>query len=95
VGDEGGYAPTLKNGNEEPFELIAKAVEKAGYRLGQDIALALDAAASEFFEDGKYNLKAEEKEFNSEQMIDWLKMLAKKYLIVSLEDCFLRHHRQL
>ncbi|MET0980003.1 MAG: phosphopyruvate hydratase, partial [Candidatus Saccharimonadales bacterium] len=56
VGDEGGYAPAVKNGNREPLELIAKAVERAGYTLGKDVALALDVAASELFEDGIYNL---------------------------------------
>lgn len=87
VGDEGGYAPEVKNGNEEPLRLISEAVKKAGYKLGEDITFALDAAASEFFENGSYNLKAEGKELDSKQMIDWLKNLAQIYPIVSLEDC--------
>lgn len=86
VGDEGGYAPRVKNGNQEPLELIAEAVKKAGYELGKDIVFALDIAASEFFKGGKYQLKTEGKEFNSEQMVDWLCDLTQKYPIVSIED---------
>lgn len=87
VGDEGGYAPRIKNGNEEPLKLISEAVKKAGYTLGKDFTFALDAAASEFFSNGKYILKSEGKELNSDQMIDWFKNLCKNYPIVSLEDC--------
>jgi len=85
VGDEGGYAPKV-SGNEEPLEFISEAVKKAGFKLGEDIVFALDVAASEFFKDGKYILKAEGKELDTEQMIEWLKGLSQKYPIVSVED---------
>ncbi len=87
VGDEGGYAPQVKGGNSEPFELIAEAVGNAGYSMGRDIVLGIDAAASEFFENGKYVLKKEGKELTSEKMVDWISDLTQKYPIVSLEDC--------
>jgi enolase len=87
VGDEGGYAPQVKGGNSEPFELIASAIEKAGYSMGEDIVLAIDAAASEFFEKGKYVLKKEGKTLTSEEMVEWIIKLSQKYPIVSLEDC--------
>ncbi len=86
VGDEGGYAPAVRRGNAEALELIATAVEQAGYKLGTDIALALDCAASEFYADGKYHLKAEDKALSSTQMVDFLVDLAEKYPIVSIED---------
>ncbi len=86
VGDEGGYAPLLNLGNQEPLELIAEAVEKSGYKLGKDIYFALDLAASEFFKDGTYNLKSENKILTSEQMIGWLVELTQKFPIISLED---------
>lgn len=87
VGDEGGYAPQFKKGNEEPFKLISMAVEKAGYKLEKDIVFGIDGAASEFYKDGKYNLKTEGKTLSSEEMVKWLINLTKKYPIVSLEDC--------
>lgn len=92
VGDEGGYAPQVKGGNSEPFELMAQAVENAGYSLGKDIVLGIDAAASEFFDPsspggGKYILKKERKTLSPEEMVDWISGLTKKYPIVSLEDC--------
>lgn len=87
VGDEGGYAPQVKGGNSEPFELIGQAVKNAGYSFGKDIVLGIDAAASEFFNNGKYILKKERKSFTSEEMIEWIINLAGKYPIVSLEDC--------
>lgn len=87
VGDEGGYAPQVKGGNSEPFELIAEAVGNAGYSMGKDIVLGIDAAASEFYTDGKYILKKEGKELTSEKMVDWISDLTQKYPIVSLEDC--------
>ena len=85
VGDEGGFAPNLKS-NEEALEYIVKAIEKAGYRPGIDISIALDPASSEFFENGKYNLKAESKKLTSKEMIDYYEKLIKKYPIVSIED---------
>ena len=85
VGDEGGFAPKVK-GNEEALMLLAEAVGKAGYALGRDIALALDCAASELFENGRYKLRCEGKEFSSEEMTQWYAELMKKYPILSIED---------
>lgn len=86
VGDEGGYAPQVKNGNREPLELIEKAVKNAGYELGQDVALALDVAASEFYEDGTYHLKTEGKTLSAEELIAWYEDVAGEFPIVSIED---------
>lgn len=86
VGDEGGFAPRVRGGNKEPLQLISEAVEKAGYKLGQDIALALDIASSELYENGKYSLKTENRQLTSDEMIDWLEGLVRKYPIVSIED---------
>jgi enolase len=86
VGDEGGYAPAVKNGNREPLELIAKAVEKAGYTLGQDIALALDVASSELFEDGVYNLATEGRKVSAAELIEWYESIRSEFPIVSIED---------
>lgn len=85
VGDEGGFAPNLKN-NEEPLEMIIKAIEKAGYRPGEDIAITLDPASSSFFENGKYLLKAENKSLSSEEMVEYYAYLCDKYPIISIED---------
>jgi enolase len=86
VGDEGGYAPRVKHGNAEALELITQAVEKAGYKLGTDIALAIDVAASELYKDGKYHLGTENKTLGSSEMIEFLADLAANYPIVSIED---------
>ena len=86
VGDEGGLAPHVQAGNEEALSLIAEAVEKAGYELGNDIVLALDIAASEILVDGKYVLAREGKKLSSEELIAWYGELQKKYPIVSIED---------
>lgn len=86
VGDEGGFAPRVKNGNQEALDLIAQAIEQSGYKLGQDIVLAMDPASSEFYDNGKYHLKTENKELSSEEMIEWLKSLTNNYPIVSIED---------
>jgi len=86
VGDEGGYAPQVKNGNAEALELITKAVEQAGYKLGTDIAFGLDVAASELYKDGKYHLGTENKVLSSDEMVEFLADLAAKYPIVSIED---------
>lgn len=85
VGDEGGFAPNLRS-SEEALDLILAAVEKAGYRPGSDVVLALDCAASEFYEDGLYNLKGVGKQFTSEEFSDYLLDLAMKYPIASIED---------
>lgn len=85
VGDEGGFAPNLAS-NADALAVIKEAVDKAGYTLGKDITLAMDCAASEFYEDGKYNLKGEGKVFSSEGFSDYLADLCKEYPIVSIED---------
>ncbi|WP_136806020.1 phosphopyruvate hydratase [Desulfosediminicola flagellatus] len=85
VGDEGGFAPNLAS-NEEALAVITQAVEAAGYTMGKDVTLALDCAASEFYEDGKYDLKGEGKVFSSEEFGDYLAELAEKYPIISIED---------
>jgi len=85
VGDEGGFAPNLAS-NAEALAVIKEAVAAAGYELGKDITLAMDCAASEFYEDGKYNLKGEGKVFTSEGFSDYLAELCEQYPIVSIED---------
>ena len=87
VGDEGGFAPNLSS-NAEALAVIKEAVEKAGYKLGTDITLALDCAASEFYEKEKgiYNLKGEGKTFTSNEFSDFLKTLTEAYPIISVED---------
>ncbi|HIP55507.1 MAG TPA: phosphopyruvate hydratase [Arcobacter sp.] len=86
VGDEGGFAPNLKS-NEEPLQVIMKAIEAAGYEAGTQIALALDVAASELINDaGLYVLKSENREITSEQLADYYVDLCAKYPIVSIED---------
>ncbi len=86
VGDEGGYAPLVKKGNAEALDLILQAIMNAGYIPGDDIALALDVAASELIHDEKYVLKAEKETFSSSQMVDWIAQLVENYPIVSVED---------
>jgi enolase len=86
VGDEGGYAPRVKAGNREPLEMISEAVANAGYTLGTDIVFALDVASTEFFADGVYDLKCEDRKLSSEEMVDWLAELASEFPIVSIED---------
>lgn len=85
VGDEGGFAPSLKS-NEEALKLITEAIEKAGYRPGEEIGIAMDPAASEFFVNGKYHLASESRELSSEEMVDYYVNLVKKYPIFSIED---------
>ena len=88
VGDEGGFAPSCKNGNEEPLGLIAEAVKNAGYKLGEQIFLGMDVASSEFYKDGKYILsKSGEGEKTTDQMIEFLEKLVKDYpAIITIED---------
>ena len=86
VGDEGGYAPRVKNGNREPFVHIMQAIRDAGYEPGRDIDLAIDAAASEFYEDGNYVLKTEGVTKSADEIIDYYQQLAKELPIVSIED---------
>ncbi len=86
VGDEGGFAPDLES-NEQALSLIVQAIEKAGYRPGRDIALALDAAASEFYDKGRYRLEAERQaERSSEEMIRYYAGLVDRFAILSIED---------
>jgi enolase len=85
VGDEGGFAPNLPS-NEAALEAIAVAVDKAGYKLGSDIVLALDCAASEFYRDGVYDLAGEGKKFSSDAFTDYLADLANGHPIISIED---------
>ncbi len=85
VGDEGGFAPNLKS-NEEALEVIEKAINQAGLQSGKDIFFALDVAASELFENEKYNLFSEDKSLSSIEMVSYLKSLVKNYPIVSIED---------
>jgi len=85
VGDEGGFAPAVKS-HHEALELIVKGIEEAGYRAGRDVLLALDAAASEFYQKGKYTLKSEGKSLSSEEMIDYYTSLVDQFPIVSIED---------
>lgn len=85
VGDEGGFAPNLKS-HEEAIELILKAIEKAGYKAGEEISISLDAAASEFYESNRYQMQG--KNYSSAEMIDYYQAFMKKYPIYSIEDGF-------
>jgi enolase len=85
VGDEGGFAPNLPS-NEAAISVILEAIEMAGYKPGEDIYLGLDAASSEYFSDGVYDLASESKQFNSEQMADFFVDWVNKYPIISIED---------
>ena len=85
MGDEGGFAPDLKS-NEEAFELIFEAVERAGMRPDSDIKIAIDAAASEFYVNGQYELSGEKKVLNSEELIEYYEELCEKYPVYSIED---------
>ncbi|ART77968.1 phosphopyruvate hydratase [Sutcliffiella horikoshii] len=87
VGDEGGFAPNLGS-NEEALQTIIEAIEKAGYKPGEQVMLAMDAAASEFYnkEDGKYHLKGEGVVYTSAEMVDFYEKMADKYPIISIED---------
>ena len=85
IGDEGGYAPSLKS-NAEAIEVILEAIERAGYRAGEQVFLALDPATTELYEDGRYVLKKEGKSFSSAEMVEFWADWAKQYPIISLED---------
>ena len=85
VGDEGGFAPALKSA-DEALAFIMRSIEAAGYKPGDDVVLALDAASTEFYKDGKYNLEGEGKNFDSAGMVKYLADLAARYPIVSIED---------
>ena len=85
VGDEGGFAPDL-SANEEAIEVILEAIEKAGFRAGDDICLGLDAASSEFYRDGRYVLASENRSFDAAGFTDYLKQWVDQYPIISIED---------
>lgn len=85
VGDEGGFAPDL-NSNSEGFDLIIEAIKKAGYTPGTDVMLGIDVAASEFYENGKYNLVGEGRSLTTLELIDYYEELVSKYPIISIED---------
>jgi len=85
VGDEGGFAPALES-NEAPLELLVSAIGSAGYRPGDDIAICLDPAASEFFKEGRYELAGEGRSLSPEEMVEYWSAIADRYPVVSLED---------
>ncbi len=85
VGDEGGFAPAVKS-SDEALEFIIKSIEAAGYKAGEDVVIALDSAASEFYKDGKYELAGEGKSLSSAEMVEYYKDLCDRYPIVSIED---------
>ena len=85
VGDEGGYAPNLGS-NKEALDIIMQAIEKAGYKPGEDILLALDVASSEFYKDGAYDLASEKKKYSSSEFIELMKSWSEAYPIISIED---------
>ena len=91
VGDEGGFAPNVSS-NEEPLELIVKAIEKAGLLPGKDVGIGLDPASSEFFEEGRYQLRTEKRTCSAEEMVDYYEKLTKAYPICSLEDGLAEDH---
>ena len=86
VGDEGGYAPCVREGNNEPLESIKSAVEKAGYRFGEDIAIAMDIAASEFYDKDHYVLKTNGDWKSADDLINWYEWIIDNYPVVSIED---------
>ena len=85
VGDEGGFAPALPS-NEAPLELLVSAIDSAGYRPGEDLAICLDPAASEFFKDGRYELAGERRSLSSAEMVDYWSAITERYPVLSLED---------
>lgn len=85
VGDEGGFAPSLPT-NEDALKLVVEAIEKAGYKSGKQISIALDVASTELYKDGKYHLESENKTFTSEEFVSYYEQLVAKYPIISIED---------
>jgi enolase len=86
VGDEGGFTLHVKNGNSQALDVLSQAISKAGYIVGQDVVFALDVAASELFEENKYNLPCDKLTVNSGELITWYQNLVKQYPIASIED---------
>jgi enolase len=91
VGDEGGFAPALTKGNDEAIEVILEAIERAGYKTGEQVMIALDPAVSEIYEDGKYHLKTENRTLSSEEMVRLWQDWVARYPIISLEDGMSEH----
>ena len=87
VGDEGGFAPDLAS-NEEALSMVIDAISEAGYKPGEDVSIALDVAASEFFKNNKYNLQGESRVMSASEMLTHYKELCEKYPIISIEDPF-------
>ncbi|MCW8400097.1 phosphopyruvate hydratase [Legionella sp. PATHC038] len=85
VGDEGGFAPNIKS-NRQALDLLCEAIEKVGYKLGDEIVLALDVAASELYDQGMYHMASENQKFTATQLIDYYESLVKSYPIISIED---------
>ena len=85
VGDEGGFAPTLK-ANEQAIEIILRSIEVAGYKPGEQVSIGLDCASSEFYEEGKYNLVSENKVYSTDEFIGYLTSLIDRYPIITVED---------
>ena len=85
VGDEGGFAPTLR-ANEQAIEIILQAIETAGYKTGEHVSIGLDCASSEFYRDGKYHLESEGKTYSAQEFIQYLVTLVEKYPIITIED---------
>jgi enolase len=86
IGDEGGFAPALKKGNSEAVEVILEAIDKAGYKTGEQILIALDPAVSELYENGQYTLRIENKKLSSEEMVRMWESWVNQYPIISIED---------
>ena len=93
VGDEGGFAPNLKS-HDDAFRYLVAAIEEAGYLPGSEIALAIDAASSEFYKDGKYRLTGENKELTSAEMVEWLADFTERYPLISIEDGMAENDRE-
>ena len=85
VGDEGSFAPHVRS-NEEPFQLIVEAIDQVGLRPGQDVGIACDPASSEFFDNGYYHLRTEDRRLNSEEMVNYYQHLVDSYPLILLED---------
>ena len=86
VGDEGGFSPAFKHGNREPLDMMLKAFDRAGYKAGEDVMIAIDPATSEIYKDGKYHLRTENKVLTSEEMVKLWESWLNEYPIISLED---------
>jgi len=86
VGDEGGFAPSVENGNAEAFSLLIEAVQNAGYAPGKDISLAVDVASSELYKDDLYCFDSENKKYKANDLVSWYKTVTEKYPIISIED---------